>query len=311
MFYRKQAFTCSVYRKTLCFAHRAAFPASRRYLTGARKAALRQWTKGTFLRTVPGSYYSWVITESYSRLAHSAPAPAHTPASRTTSDSLCGGSPCGMYSVVFNARCGFALPGTCCRDKAQSATSFRLNDRKQAISPKCSHAVRGSRVYRKRICSTEVSALRRPPGACGRDAACAGCFRCFCPAAAFARKIHNRQLCLISCGTVPDSALLLNITAHYGYSRCLGSFPFLGTGLKVTPCGTLPPPHSRPVASHMGQRLSPTTAPKLLPSFRSSFGLRLSACPADCFHPAAYRSFPAGRAAPLRGADGEADHRKL
>lgn len=83
---------------------------------------------------------------------------------------------------------------------------------------------------------------------------------------------------LISCGAVPDSALLLNITAHYGYSRCLGSFPFLGTGLKVTPCGTLPPPHSRPVASHMGRRLSPTTAPKLLPSFRSSFGLRLSAC---------------------------------
>lgn len=124
-------------------------------------------------------------------------------------------------------------------------------------------------------------------------------------------KIHNRQLCLISCGAVPDSALLLNITAHYGYSRCLGSFPFLGTGLKVTPCGTLPPPHSRPVASHMGRRLSPTTAPKLLPSFRSSFGLRLSACPADCFHPAAYRSFPAGRAAPLRGADGEADRRKL
>ncbi|WOG18655.1 hypothetical protein [Bacteroides thetaiotaomicron] len=27
-----------------CFTHRAAFPASRRYLTGARKAALRQWT---------------------------------------------------------------------------------------------------------------------------------------------------------------------------------------------------------------------------------------------------------------------------
>ncbi|MCS3263273.1 hypothetical protein NXV74_14450 [Bacteroides thetaiotaomicron] len=80
---------------------------------------------------------------------------------------------------------------------------------------------------------------------------------------------------------------------------------------KVTPCGTLPPPHSRPVVSHMGRRLSPTTAPKLLPSFRSSFGLRLSACPADCFHPAAYRSFPAGRAAPLRGADGEADRRKL
>ena len=133
--------------------------------------------------------------------------------------------------------------------------------------------MRGSRVYRKRICSTEVSALRRPPGACGRDAACAGCFRCFCPAAAFARKIHNRQLCLISCGTVPDSALLLNITAHYGYSRCLGSFPFLGTGLKVTPCGTLPPPHSRPVVSHMGRRLSPTTAPKLLPFF---------APPADC-----------------------------
>ena len=248
---------------------------------------------------------------SYFRLAHSAPAPAHTPASRTTSDSLCGGSPCGMYSVVFNTRCGFALPGTCCRDKAQSATSLRLNDRKQAVSPKCSHAVRGSRVYRKRICSTEVSALRRPPGACGRDAACAVCFRCFYPAAAFARKIHNRQLCLISCGAVPDSALLLNITAHYGYSRCLGSFPFLGTGLKVTPCGTLPPPHSRPVVSHMGRRLSPTTAPKLLPSFRSSFGLRLSACPADCFHPAAYRSFPAGRAAPLRGADGEADRRKL
>ena len=160
------------------------------------------------------------------------------PAIRATSDSLCDGSPCGVYSVVFNARCGFALPGTCCRDKAQSATFLRLNDRKQAVGPKCSHAVRGSRVYRKRICSTEVSALRRPPGACGRDAACAGCFRCFCPAAAFARKIHNRQLCLISCGAVPDSALLLNITAHYGYSRCLGSFPFLGTGLKVTPCGT-------------------------------------------------------------------------
>ena len=188
------------------------------------------------------------------------------PAIRTTSDSLCDGSPCGVYSVVFNARCGFALPGT----------------------------------YRKRICSTEVSALRRPPGACGRDAACAVCFRCFYPAAAFARKIHNRQLCLISCGTVPDSALLLNITAHYGYSRCLGSFPFLGTGLKVTPCGTLPPPHSRPVVSHMGRRLS-----------RSSFGLRLSACPADCFHPAAYRSFPAGRAAPLRGAVGFAVRRKL
>ena len=133
MFYRKQAFTCSVYRKTLCFAHRAASPASRRYLIGARKAALRQWTKGTFLRTVPGSYYGWVITESYSRLAHSAPSPAHTPASRTTSDSLCGGSPCGMHSVVFNARCGFALPGTCCRDKAQSATSFRLNDRKRLL----------------------------------------------------------------------------------------------------------------------------------------------------------------------------------
>ena len=116
-----------------CFAHRAAFPASRRYLTGARKAALRQWTKGTFLRTVPGSYYGWVITESYSRLAHSAPSPAHTPASRTTSDSLCGGSPCGMYSVVFNAWCGFALPGTCCRDKAQSATSFRLNGRKRLL----------------------------------------------------------------------------------------------------------------------------------------------------------------------------------
>ncbi|WOG18650.1 hypothetical protein [Bacteroides thetaiotaomicron] len=96
----------------MCFAHRAASPASRRYLIGARKAALRQWTKGTFLRTVPGSYYGWVITESYSRLAHSAPAPAHTLASRTTSDSLCGGSPCGMYSVVFNAWCGFALPGT-------------------------------------------------------------------------------------------------------------------------------------------------------------------------------------------------------
>ena len=107
------------------------FPRS--YLIGARKAALRQWTKGTFLWTVPGSYYGWVITESYSRLAHSAPAPAHTLASRTTSDSLCGGSPCGMYSVVFNARCGFALPGTCCRDKAQSATSFRLNDRKRLL----------------------------------------------------------------------------------------------------------------------------------------------------------------------------------
>ncbi|UVV60781.1 hypothetical protein NXY28_12430 [Bacteroides thetaiotaomicron] len=64
------------------------------------------------------------------------------PAIRTTSDSLCDGSPCGVYSVVFNARCGFALPGTCCRDKAQSATSLRLNDRKQAVSPKCSHAVR-------------------------------------------------------------------------------------------------------------------------------------------------------------------------
>ena len=107
------------------------FPRS--YLIGARKAALRQWTKGTFLWTVPGSYYGWVITESYSRLAHSAPAPAHTLASRTTSDSLCGGSPCGMYSVVFNARCGFALPGTCCRDKAQSATSFRLNGRKRLL----------------------------------------------------------------------------------------------------------------------------------------------------------------------------------
>lgn len=201
------------------------FPRS--YLIGARKAALRQWTKGTFLRTVPGSYYGWVVAESYSRLAHSAPAPAHTPASRTTSDSLCGGSPCGVYSVDCDARCGFAPPGTCCRAKAQSAASFRLNDRKQAISPKCSHAVQGSRVYRKRICSTEVSALRRPPGACGRDAACAVCFRCFYPAAAFARKIHNRQLCLISCGTVPDSALLLNITAHYGYSRCRESFPFL------------------------------------------------------------------------------------
>ncbi len=185
-----------------------------------------------------------------------------------------------MRCVLSRFQCPvrFRSAGTCCRDKAQSATSLRLNDRKQAVSPKCSHAVRGSRVYRKRICSTEVSALRRPPGACGRDAACAVCFRCFYPAAAFARKIHNRQLCLISCGTVPDSALLLNITAHYGYSRCLGSFPFLGTGLKVTPCGTLPPPHSRPVVSHMGRRLSPTTAPKLLPSFRSSFGLRLSAC---------------------------------
>ncbi|UVV82225.1 hypothetical protein [Bacteroides thetaiotaomicron] len=84
---------------------------------------------------------------SYFRLVHSAPAPAHTPASRTTSDSLCGSSPCGVYSVVFNARCGFALPGTCCRDKAQSATFFRLNDRKQATSLKCRHAVRGSRVY--------------------------------------------------------------------------------------------------------------------------------------------------------------------
>ena len=124
VFYRKQAFTCSVYRKTLCFAHRAAFPASRRCLIGARKAALRQWTKGTFLRTLPGSYYGWVIAESYFRLAHSAPAPAHTPASRTTSDSLCGGSPCGVYSVVFNARCGFALPGTNAGTRLNPLPSF-------------------------------------------------------------------------------------------------------------------------------------------------------------------------------------------
>ena len=53
---------------------------------------------------------------SYFLLTHTASAPAHTPASRTTSDSLCGSSPCGVYSVVFNARCGFAPPGTCCRD---------------------------------------------------------------------------------------------------------------------------------------------------------------------------------------------------
>lgn len=137
--------------------------------------------------------------------------------SRTTSDSL--------YAMVAHAvctqsfsmpGCGFALPGHLLPGQGSIRYLLRLNDRKQAVSPKCSHAVRGSRVYRKRICSTEVSALRRPPGACGRDAACAGCFRCFCPAAAFARKIHNRQLCLISCGAVPDSALLLNITAHYG-----------------------------------------------------------------------------------------------
>ena len=95
-------------------------------------------TKEVQLGTFPGSYF---------RLVHSAPAPAHTPASRTTSDSLCGSSPCGVYSVVFNARCGFALPGTFCRDNAQSATFFRLNDRKQATSLKCRHAVRGSRVY--------------------------------------------------------------------------------------------------------------------------------------------------------------------
>ncbi|MFR1134544.1 MAG: hypothetical protein ACLSFV_11670 [Bacteroides xylanisolvens] len=36
-----------------------------------------------------------------------------------------------------------ALPGTFCRDKAQSATFFRLNDRKQATSLKCRHAVQG------------------------------------------------------------------------------------------------------------------------------------------------------------------------
>ena len=77
------------------------------------------------------------------------------------------------------------------------------------------------------------------------------------------------------------------------------SYPF-----RMFPCGMFTPPLWR-------QAATPTTAPKLLPSFRSSFGLRLSACPADCFHPAAYRSFPAGRAAPLRGADGEADRRKL
>lgn len=124
----------AVFIGKLCVSvRRAALPASRSCLIGARKAALRQWTKGTFLRTVPGSYYCWVIAESYSRLAYSAPAPAHTPASRTTNDSLCGGSPCGMYSVLFNARCGFALPGTCCRDKAQSATSFRLNGRNRQL----------------------------------------------------------------------------------------------------------------------------------------------------------------------------------
>lgn len=80
VFSRKQAFTCSVYRSVSVSVHRAAFRASRSCLIGARKADLRQWTKGTFLRTVPGSYFCWVIAESYFRLAHSASAPVHTPA---------------------------------------------------------------------------------------------------------------------------------------------------------------------------------------------------------------------------------------
>ena len=64
-------------------------------------------------------------------------------------------------------------------------------------------------------------------------------------------------------------------------------------------------------ASTMAASRHPDHRPEATPVCRSSFGLRLSACPADCFHPAAYRSFPAGRTAPLRGADGEADRRKL
>ena len=133
------SFTASVYRSDSISVHRAAslaFPVVIRL--AQRKPPFGGDTKEVQLGTFPGSYF---------RLVHSAPAPAHTPASRTTSDSLCGSSPCGVYSVVFNARCGFALPGTFCRDNAQSATFFRLNDRKQATSLKCRHAVRGSRVY--------------------------------------------------------------------------------------------------------------------------------------------------------------------
>lgn len=88
------SFTASVYRSDSISVHRAAslaFPVVIRL--AQRKPPFGGDTKEVQLGTFPGSYC---------RLVHSAPAPAHTPASRTTSDSLCGSSPCGVYSVVFN-----------------------------------------------------------------------------------------------------------------------------------------------------------------------------------------------------------------
>ncbi|MCS2304090.1 hypothetical protein NXX39_11135 [Bacteroides ovatus] len=58
---------------------------------------------------------------SYYRLMHSAPAPAHTPAQPDHRRQpmrwkpLRNGSPCGTGDSC-DAQCGFAPPGTCCRD---------------------------------------------------------------------------------------------------------------------------------------------------------------------------------------------------
>ena len=132
-------------------------------------------TKEVQLGTFPGSYF---------RLVHSAPAPAHTPASRTTSDSLCGGNPCGRVSPA--ERVTAVMPGAVSLRPAltpglrrESATSFRLTIGTEVLAR--SAALRcGVPVFTiEQICIVEVSTLRRPSGACRRDAACAVVFRFF------------------------------------------------------------------------------------------------------------------------------------
>lgn len=108
---------------------------------------------------------------SYYHLMHTAPVAAHTPAKPDYKRQpmrwkpLRNGSPCGTGDSC-DARCGFAPPGTCCRVKAQSATSFRLTDRNGVLIG--SAAVRcGVPVFTiERVCIVEASALRRPTGAC-------------------------------------------------------------------------------------------------------------------------------------------------
>lgn len=82
------------------------------------------------------------------------------------------GIPCGTGDSC-DARCGFAPPGTNAGTKARIRYLFSSDYRNgllvRSAALRC--GVPGFTV--ERVCIVEVSTLRRPSGACRRDAACA------------------------------------------------------------------------------------------------------------------------------------------